>query len=160
ERLDELGIAENTLVVFTTDHGHFLGQHGLNAKGAFHYEDLLRIPMIARFPGRIPEGTEVSGLQSLVDLAPTFLRVAGLPVPNDMQGVDQFDVWTGEDEEARDHVVVENRHQPTKVHIRTYIDERYKLTVYRDEQWGELFDLHTDPQERHNRFDDAAYAKV
>ena len=156
-RLDELGISDDTVVVFTSDHGHFLGQHGLIAKGAFHYEDLLRIPMIVRFPGRVPAGSHIPALQSLVDLAPTFLTIAGLPVPGDMQGVDQLPVWTGAAEMARDHVIVENRHQPTKVHIRTYIDERYKLTVYRDAPWGELFDLLDDPEELHNLFYDPGH---
>lgn len=159
-RLDELGIADNTIVVFTTDHGHFLGHHGLIAKGAFHYEDLLRIPMIARFPGRIPVNSRITGLQSLIDLAPTFLTVAGLPTPGDMQGVNQLPVWEGDKQEARDHVLVENRHQPTKVHIRTYIGARYKLTVYREETFGELFDLLNDPGERQNLFDDPAYHEV
>lgn len=160
DRLDQLGLAENTLVVFTTDHGHFIGQHGLIAKGAFHYEDLLRIPMIIRFPGRIAAGSEISALQSLIDLAPTLLATAGLPVPLDMQGVNQLPVWTGASDRARDHVLIENRHQPTKVHIRTYVDERYKLTVYRDQQCGELFDLVEDRHEQHNRFDDPAYEQL
>lgn len=147
-------------MVFTTDHGHFIGQHGLIAKGAFHYEDLLRIPMIARSPDEIPAGSSVTGLQSLIDLAPTFLSVAGVPVPLDMQGVNQWPTWTGEQEQARDHVLVENRHQPSLVHIRTYVDERYKLTVYRGETYGDLFDLRDDPGECHNRWDDPAYAGV
>lgn len=154
DRCDELGVAQNTLVVFTTDHGHFLGQHGLIAKGAFHYEDLLRVPMMARFPGRIPAGTTTASLQSLIDLAPTFLTAAGVPVPSLMQGVDQMPVWCGAANRARDHVIVENRHQPTKVHIRTYINDRYKITLYRDETVGELFDLLEDPHETCNRFDD------
>ncbi len=160
DRLDALGVAEDTLVIFTTDHGHFLGQHGLIAKGAFHYEDLLRVPMVARFPGRIPAGTSTAGLLSLIDLAPTFLSAAGIEVPVQMQGVDQLPVWSGAEDRARDHVLVENRHQPTAVHIRTYIDERYKLTVYRGREAGELFDLLEDPGEVHNRFDDPTYAQI
>jgi len=159
-RLDELGLADNTLVVFTTDHGHFLGQHGLIAKGAFHYEDLLRIPLHVRWPGRVPVGQTSDALVSLVDLAPTFLAAAGCPVPVDMQGVDQLPVWTGHAGSARDHVIVENRHQPTAVHLRTYIDRRYKLTLYRGQRWGDLFDLEDDPGETRNRFDDPAYADV
>lgn len=160
EHLDTLGVAENTLLVFTTDHGHFLGQHGLIAKGAFHYEDLLRVPMIARFPGRIPRGTQTEALLSLIDLAPTFLTAAGIPVPTEMQGVDQLQVWAGDEDAARDHVLVENRHQPTQVHIRTYIDDRYKITLYRGRDAGELFDLQKDPGEIHNRFDDPEYAEL
>lgn len=160
DALDRQGLTENTLVVFTTDHGHFIGQHGLIAKGAFHYEDLLRIPMIARSPGDIPAGSTVTGLQSLIDLAPTFLTVAGVPVPLDMQGVNQWPSWTGQRDQVRDHVLVENRHQPSLVHIRTYVDERYKLTVYRGETYGDLFDLQDDPGECRNRWDDPAYADV
>jgi len=158
--LDRLGLAENTLVVFTTDHGHFLGQHGLVAKGAFHYEDLLRLPFLVRWPGRVPAGRTCDALQSLVDLAPTFLAAAGLPVPGAMQGVNQLPVWQGTLEAARDHVIVENRHQPTAVHLRTYIDRRYKITVYRDQPYGELFDLEEDPGEVRNLWDDPAAAPL
>jgi uncharacterized sulfatase len=159
-RLDELGIAEDTLVVFSTDHGHFLGQHGLTAKGAFHYEDLLKLPFVARWPGVIPAGTESAALQSLIDLAPTFLSAAGLPIPGVMQGVDQLPVWRGEAATARDVVVTEFRHQPTAVHLRTYIEARYKLTVYRDREYGELFDLESDPNERCNLWEDPASAHI
>ena len=58
DKLDELGLSEDTIVVFTTDHGHFFGQHGLQAKGGFHYEDLIKLPFIARYPGRVPAGKE------------------------------------------------------------------------------------------------------
>lgn len=154
DSLDRLGIADNTIVLFSTDHGHFLGQHGLIAKGAFHYEDMLRIPMIVRHPGQVPAGARSPALQSQVDFAPTFLSAAGLPVPGLMQGVSQLDVWRGRESSARDHVVVENRHQPTKVHVRTYVDERYKITVYRGADYGEMFDLRSDPGETRNLWDE------
>jgi uncharacterized sulfatase len=154
DRLDDLGLAENTLVVFTTDHGHFLGEHGLIAKGAFLYEDMLKLPFIVRLPGRVPAGSENASLQSLVDLAPTFLSACGLPIPGVIQGVDQLGVWKGEVASARDIVVAEFRHQPTKIHLRTYISDRYKMTVYRDQEYGELFDMLSDPQERKNLWDD------
>lgn len=154
--LDRLGVAENTLVLFTTDHGHFLGQHGLVAKGAFHYEDLIRIPMLARWPGQVPAGAVSGALQSQVDLAPSFLRAAGLPVPGAMQGVSQVEAWAG-GAAARDHAIVENRHEPTKVHLRTYVGARYKVTVYRDHAYGEMFDLAEDPEERRNLWDEPEY---
>ncbi|RYE42563.1 MAG: DUF4976 domain-containing protein, partial [Hyphomicrobiales bacterium] len=150
ETLDWLKIADETLIVFTTDHGHFLGQHGLWHKGPFHYEDLLRLPFIVRWPGHVSAGERSEALQSLVDLAPTFLAAAGLPVPGRMQGVDQLPVWRGEAEKARDEVIVEFHHEPTTVHLRTYIDERYKLTIYRDQPYGEIFDLLEDPGEHRN----------
>jgi arylsulfatase A-like enzyme len=160
DKLGALGLAENTLVVFTTDHGHFFGHHGLVAKGAFHYEDMIRIPFIATLPGGIPAGGRSAALQSLVDLAPTFLSFAGLDVPRRMTGVDQSNVWRGDADAARDHVIVENHHQPTTVHAKTYVNRRYKLTVYYNQGYGELFDLQEDPDEYHNRWDDPVYAHV
>jgi arylsulfatase A-like enzyme len=162
DTLDRLNLADNTLVVFTTDHGHFLGQHGLIAKGAFHYEDMLRIPMLVRYPGQVhaapgqhAPGQVSDALQSQVDFAPTFLATAGIPVPGVMQGFSQAAVWSGQQAApVRDHVIVENRHNPTTVHLRTYVGQRYKITVYRDKDYGELFDLQEDPQERCNLWDD------
>jgi uncharacterized sulfatase len=160
DALDRLGIAENTLVLFTTDHGHFLGQHGLIAKGAFHYEDMLRIPMLVRYPGRVPAGVRSDTLQCQVDMPTTFLTAAGIPVPGIMQGLNQLDVWAGDETSARDHVLVENRHNPTTVHLRTLVTGRFKITVYRDADYGELFDLEADPGELRNCWDDPAYAEV
>ncbi|MDU5949386.1 MAG: sulfatase-like hydrolase/transferase, partial [Paenibacillus macerans] len=130
DKLDELGLADDTLVVLTTDHGHFFGQHGLQAKGGFHYEDLIKLPFIVRYPGRVPAGKRSDAIQSLVDLAPTFLSFCGLPIPPTMTGVDQKDVWLGVSEQARDHAICEFRHEPTTIHQKTYVDARYKITVY------------------------------
>ncbi len=160
DRLDALGLAEDTLVVFTTDHGHFLGQHGLMAKGPFHYEDMLKIPFIVRQPGTVPAGQRSDALQSLVDLAPTFLTSLGLPVPDAMTGLNQLGVWSGQQEYLREHVVTEFHHNPTTIHLRTYIEERWKLTVYCNQPYGELFDLGRDPDEKQNRWDDNEYLDV
>ena len=155
-KVDELGLAGNTLVIFTTDHGHMFGQHGLIAKGAFNYEDMLRIPMVARLPGRIAPGSESHALQHHVDYAPTWLSFCGVPIPRCMTGVDQKAVWLGEEGKARDHVVVENRHQPTTVFSKTFINDRYKLSVWYNQPYGELFDLKEDPGEVENLWDDPA----
>jgi len=149
-KLEQLGLSDNTLVVFTTDHGHFYGQHGLIAKGAFHYEDMIRVPFIVRFPGRVPAGRTCAALQTLVDLAPTFLSITGIDIPREMTGIDQSDVWFGESEGIRDHIIVENRHEPTTIHVKTYVNERYKITVYYNRDYGELFDLKEDPGEINN----------
>ena len=91
-----------------------------------------------------------------------------------MQGYDQTPVWCASPDQApplaapvaqgvrrapRDHVIVENRHQPTRLHLRTYVDERYKLTVYRDQPYGELFDLQDDPEERRNLWGAAEHGR-
>ena len=161
DKLDELGQTDNTLIVFTTDHGHFYGHHGLTAKGAFHYDDGIRLPFLASWPGVIPENVRCSAITNLVDLAPTLLAACGLDVPERMQGRDQMPVWRGEAESISDSTFCEFRHQPTKLHLRTYINERYKLTLWRGHpDWGELFDLREDPGEIDNKFDDPDYAAL
>ncbi len=160
DRLDRLGLADNTLILFTTDHGHFLGQHGLIAKGAFHYDDLLRIPMIVRYPGRVPAGQVSAAIQSQIDFPATFLAAAGIPILGLMQGLDQLPAWSGQAAPPRDHALIENRHNPTTVHLRTLVTDRFKLTVYRDASYGELFDLQTDPHEICNRWDAAEYQSI
>jgi len=153
DSLDRLGLAGNTLLVFTTDHGHFLGQHGLIAKAIHHYEDLLRLPFIVRWPGRVQAGATSDAIQNLVDLAPTFLAATGLEVPGIMTGVDQLATWCG-GEAARAWSITENRHTRTNFHMRTYVNRRYKITVYRKWDDGELWDLQEDPGEINNLWHD------
>lgn len=154
-QLDELGLAEDTIVVFTTDHGQLFGQHGLHDKGGFHYEDLLKLPMVVRYPGVVPASQVSNAMQSLVDLAPTFLSFTNTEAgAMKMSGVDQSKVWRGEVEQARDHIVCEYRNQPNLVHLKTYVNARYKLTVYYNQSYGELFDLQEDPGEIQNLWDD------
>ena len=147
DHLDALGLAEQTLICFTTDHGDFWGQHGLTKKAIHHYEDLLRVPLVVRQPKSVPEGVVSESLQSTVDLGPTFLSVAGCDVPLSMSGIDVSREWFGEEKDLRDHVIVENQHQPTKMNIRSYISHRYKLTVHYNQDYGELYDLEADPGE-------------
>jgi len=159
EALERLGIADDTIVVFTTDHGHFLGQHGLIAKAIHMYEDLLRLPFIVRWPGQVPAGQVSHALQNLVDLPSTFLSAAGMGVPGVMTGVNQLPTWTG-GEAVRTWSVTENRHTRTKMHMRSYVNDRYKITVYRNGEDGELFDLQEDPGEVNNLWRDPEAAEV
>lgn len=153
DTVDELGLTEKTLICFTTDHGDFLGQHGLTKKAIHHYEDLLKVPLVVSLPGEVPAGHISDALQSTVDLPQTFLDIAGLPVPRSMSGVTETDVWFGRRDRRRDHVIVENQHQPTTVNLRTYINTRYKLTVHYNQPYGELYDLQEDPGEYVNLWD-------
>ncbi|MEK3888618.1 sulfatase family protein [Bacillus sp. FSL K6-3431] len=160
DKLDELGIADNTIIVFTSDHGHFFGQHGLQYKGGFHYEDLIKVPFIVRYPEQVPAGRVSKAMQSLVDLAPTFLNMAGISIPTQMTGMDQTQVWSGEEEYVRDHVICEFRHEPTTIHQKTYVNDRYKLTVYYNQTYGDLFDLQTDPEEYNNLWHNPDYQSL
>ncbi|NMA85257.1 MAG: sulfatase-like hydrolase/transferase [Epulopiscium sp.] len=160
DKLEELGLAEETIVVFTTDHGHFFGHHGLIAKGPFHYEDMIKIPFIVRYPTHVPAGKTSDAMQSLVDLAPTFLDMLEVPVPRKMTGVVQTDVWRGVKPQARDHIICENHHEPSSVHLKTYVNDRYKITVYYNQTYGELYDLEKDPEEINNLWSDPTYQEL
>lgn len=160
DKLKELDLENNTIIVFTTDHGDLFGQHGLRHKCIFHYEDLLRIPMIVKYKGEIPAGTCSDSLQSLTDLAPTFLSYCGLPIPNCMTGVNQADVWNGTSEKKRTYVISENRHEPNTLHMCSFIEEQYKVTVHVNQTYGELYDLKNDPQEHCNLWDEKKYLPV
>ena len=160
DTLDDCGLTENTLVAFTSDHGHFVGHHGLIAKGPFHYEDLIRVPMVVRQPGTVPAGQTSEALQSLVDYPQTFLAAAGGKTPSIMQGVNQWPTWQGKETGTRDWALVENRHNPTTVHLRTLVTARYKLTLYRGTTEGEMFDLDQDPGETRNLFHDPEYSHL
>lgn len=154
DKVEAEGMTEETLIVFTSDHGHFFGQHGLMAKGPFHYEDVIKVPFIVSCPGTVDEEKVSDALQSLVDLAPTFLDFLEIQKPTSMTGISQKQVWSGNKDSARDHVIIENRHQPTTIHLKTYIDQRYKLTTYYNQNYGELFDLEKDPGEINNLWED------
>jgi arylsulfatase A-like enzyme len=153
-KLEELGLAENTIVIFTTDHGDFFGQHGLVTKGPYHYEDLLKIPFIVRYPNIIPANRVSDALLSLVDLPPTLHSLVNLPIPSFYTGVDQSKVWRVQQDSARDHILCEMHHSPEIVHLKTYVNERYKITIYNQQRYGELFDLKEDPGEHNNLWDD------
>lgn len=153
DKLRELDLEKDTIIVFTTDHGDMFGQHGLRHKCIFHYEDLLKIPMIVKYAGHIPAGSRIEGIQSLIDLAPTFLSLCGIPVPEQMDGVDESTVWTGQAASARGYAICENRHEPHTMNMRSYMEERYKITVHDGRSYGELFDLQNDPEEHNNLWD-------
>ncbi len=160
DKLDELGITNDTLVVFTTDHGHYYGQHGLIRKGPFHYEDGIKVPFIASMPGTIACDERSDALVSLVDLVPTMLECVNIPVPIQMTGISQWPVFNGSQKSVRSWIICENRHERNNLNMRTYVDERYKLTVYQDRPFGDLYDLQTDPLELENLWDNPKYANL
>ena len=158
--LDSLGLADNTLVVFTTDHGELLGDHGLWMKGPFHYEELVRVPMLFRWPGGLPAGQQVTGLISQVDLVPTILSAMGRAVPEEVEGVNALPLLRGEASRVREGAVIECVDDPCGLRLKTVVTERYKLTLYHRHSFGELYDLQADPGELHNLFDRPESASV
>ncbi len=151
--LDEAGKRDDTVVIFAVDHGEFLGDHQMVFKGPLHYEGLLRVPVIVAGPG-FDAGRVCAEPVGTIDLAPTALRVAGVDVPDYMEGRDLTD--------ERELAITENDHQMVmEMSLRTITTKRYKLTRYEGREGvGELYDLDEDPLELTNRWDDAAYASV
>ena len=164
-KLDSAGLADNTIVVFTADHGDFLGDHGLMLKGPAHFEGVTKVPFIWSEPGAPARTTDT--LASTVDIAQTILDRARIEPYNGIQGRSLVNAIAGDsDPDAVDSVIVEDDQQRvyfgyTKPpRIRSLITDTHRLTVSRGEDWGELYDLKADPDEMNNLFDDPAHAAL
>jgi arylsulfatase A-like enzyme len=160
--LEETGQRDNTVIIFMSDHGEMLGDHGLIQKGCRFYEGLVRVPLIASWPGRFEAGLRSDALVELTDIAPTLLELAGQPVPQRMQGRSLLPILTGQADPAhhRDFVRCEYYDalaQPDASFATMYRDARYKLVVYHGHNLGELYDLENDPGEFDNLWDDPAH---
>jgi len=156
ETLENTGQADNTIIVFTSDHGELLGDHGLYLKGPTHYEGLLRVALMVSGPGT-REGHVVQEPVSTLDLAPTFYDMAGIAAPQQLQGQSLMPFLRGEDV-IRDFAYNEWNMQPSRAGIeldlRCVRTRDAKLTVDKLSGAGELYDLANDPDEMVNRFND------
>lgn len=160
DALEAAGELENTIIVFTSDHGEFLGDHGLWWKELYPYEEGLRVPLVVSWPGHLPENRQSAALQGLIDLAPTWISLAGLDPVQEFQGVDQSPVWKGEADRVREAVVVEDRPHDSPFNQRVYITDRYKLVAYSNPAWGELYDMEADPHQVRNLWNKAEHADL
>ncbi|MFV0244703.1 MAG: sulfatase [Qingshengfaniella sp.] len=157
-RLRTLGLAKDTVVIFTSDHGDFMGDHGLLLKSALHYSSLVRVPFIWTDPDQPQPGAATDGLWTTMDIGPSILARAGLAPSFGTQG--QSFISAVRDPAASGHgriLIEEDGHAPTfglnrPVRARTAITETYRLTIYDQENWGELYNLREDPEEKHNLF--------
>jgi uncharacterized sulfatase len=127
-------------------------------KGPFHYEELVRIPMLLRWPVAIPGGQRVRGLISQVDLVPTILSAIGKEIPDEIDGVDALPLLRGEVAAVRDAALIEFTDDPRRLRLKTVITPDRKLTIYHGYGFGELYDLEADPGELRNLWGDPLYA--
>jgi uncharacterized sulfatase len=160
DALDETGLAEDTLVVFSSDHGDLLGDHGFWWKSLVAYEESIRLPMVVRLPGRVPAGARSAAFQNMIDLAPTFLGYAGAAAPVEMEGVDQRHAWEDADARVREDTVVEERPTDAPWCQRILVTETHKLAFYAGRDYGELYDVQADPDQVRNLWDDPAQADL
>ena len=163
--LDTSGQRENTIVIFTSDHGEALGDHGLILKGARFYEGLVRVPLIFNAPGTVVSGVRSPALVELTDLAPTFLELLGLPVPESMHGQSLAPILKGASDPTRHREHVRSEYfdavdLPDATAATMFRTERYKLVNYHNHGLGELYDLSTDPWEHENLWDSPDHGNV
>ena len=151
--LNESGLERDTIVIYTSDQGFFLGEHGLFDK-RFMYEESLRIPLIVRWPAVVRPGVRVDAMALNVDFAPTFLEAAGLAVPPAMQGLSLLPLLRGElPARWRSAIYYRYYHDPGDLETRAQYGVRtasHKLIYYWKKRQWELFDLRADPQELRN----------
>jgi arylsulfatase A-like enzyme len=159
--LEKTGLAENTVVVYTTDHGFFLGEHGWFDK-RFMYEQAIKVPWLIRYPDRLNAGTVTREWTVNIDNAPTVLDLAGIPVPEEMQGRSLVPIFEGKPGPYKQKTFYYHYYDFGTPHwvlphygVRT---ERYKLISYYTVNEWELFDLKNDPDEMDNLFKWAGYS--
>jgi arylsulfatase A-like enzyme len=164
--LDETGLAENTIVVYTSDQGFYIGEHGWFDK-RYMYEESMRTPLMVRYPAGIKAGQTVSEMVQNIDYAPTLLDFAGVTVPADMQGVSLKGLLTGKARDLnRDDLYyhyyegIEKTHNVARQYgVRT---RTHKLIRFKDvgmDHW-EMYDLQNDPGEMRNIYNDPAYEDI
>jgi arylsulfatase A-like enzyme len=165
--LDDLGILDETLIVFTSDNGYFYGEHGLTSERRMPYEDGIRNPLVIRYPPAAPAGATVDALVSTVDLAPSVLDLAGAPIGPHLQGRTVAPLLADPNAPWREAVLVEfyTYENPfnhlVDMDYRLIRTDRYKYIHWMQHpEMDELYDLANDPFETDNRVDDPGYSEV
>ncbi|GAB6008137.1 sulfatase family protein [Dysgonomonas reticulitermitis] len=164
--LEEIGELDNTIIIYTSDQGFFLGEHGFFDK-RFMYEECQRMPLVMRYPKIIEAGSATSAMSMNVDFAPTFLEIAGVGIPSGIQGKSLLPVLSHRGQAPEDwrksvyyHYFEYPAEHSVKRHygIRT---DRYKLIhFYNDIDEWEMYDLQNDPKEMNNLYGQAEYAEL
>ncbi|RZS84728.1 sulfatase family protein [Pigmentiphaga kullae] len=163
QALEATGQARDTIVAFTSDHGDFMGDHGLLFKGPLHYQGLVRVPFIWADP-RAPGGRRSAALHGTLDIAQTLLHRTGTAPYHDIQGMSLLPALDDPGWQGHDAVLIEDEIQrvfggfDSPVRLRTLITRQWRLSVYLGAEWGELYDLANDPHERVNLWHDPRHA--
>jgi len=172
------GLWENTMVVFISDHGDMMGDHGLMWKGVYTYQGVINIPTIAYIPYGV-KGQVSGSLISQIDLMPSILDFCNIPMPGDdwkekkyafergsmvslesYPGKSWLSILKGEAKDVRNDVIIENDDPSTGYHARCLVTENFRITIYPGTPYGELFDLRTDPHELYNLWDKEDYCGI
>jgi len=164
QTLRRLGMQGDTVVMFTSDHGDWMADHGMMQKGPLHYRGLIRVPFLWSDPAAPAPGSHTSELAGTLDIARTLLDRAGLAPHNGLQGQAVNRIVSEGRSSAHDGMVVEQTTQrpvagfDRPVRVRSFVDRDWRLSVWSGRERGELYDLSADPFEMRNLWDDPAHA--
>jgi arylsulfatase len=158
--LKEQGLFEDTIIVLTSDHGELLGDHGILFKGPFHYDCLIRIPLILKWGDRVCGGTRINEITQHVDILPTVLSYAGLEIPPGVQGRFLRPLIDGDHGAGYRYALVEHDNLAWGLSMKTLRSRDWRLTYYAGRRFGELYDLNRDPDEFTNLWDDPEHRSV
>lgn len=158
--LKEKGELENTIIVFTSDHGEYLGDYGLLKKGPFMYENLVKVPLLFWGKG-INKNIVTDEIAENIDILPSLLELIGEEIPYGIQGVSLKNILQGkkQNKSKKGALITYDAHD-RGIHIKTYRTKNYKLTIYLDEEYGEFYDLEKDPLETKNLYFDKEYDQI
>ena len=164
DALDESGQRDNTIVIFMSDHGEMLGDHGLYLKGPHFYEEAVRVPLVLRWPEKFKADHRVDALVELTDIAPTLLECADIEIPNRMQGRSMKRLLSGEADPGHFRDFVFSEYYNSWTHKDGYgtmlRTEDAKIVVYHGQETGEMYDLRNDPDEFENLWDSPDHQKM
>ncbi|WP_330221507.1 sulfatase family protein [Marinomonas phaeophyticola] len=158
KKLKELKLDENTIICFTSDHGDYMGDHGMMLKLLMHYQGLIRTPFIWFDPRDKAQGKVDRQLRSSIDIAPTILEHSGIQPYIGIQGYNLFS-----NSIKRQGLIIEEDSQRSIIgfdkpqRIRTYVEEGWRMSIRHNESWSELYDLTNDPLEINNVWNDPNY---
>lgn len=160
-KLESLGIEQETVIIFTSDHGDLLGDHQLILKGPIHYNGLIRVPFIwADTSDKATPGT-TDALSGTLDIAQTILDRASLEPYYGIQGRSLLPEIDGANDQGPGSVLIEQEDQreyfglPAPIRLRTLVTQKYRMTIYHGNEWGEIYDLEEDPDEINNLWNDS-----
>ena len=160
KRLEKLGLTEDTIVIFTSDHGDYMGDHGLMLKLLLHYQSIIRVPFLWKDPQQAAGSAVDHSLASSIDISATILERANIQPFNGLQGRDLFRT------DAPDAIIVEEDSQRSMIgfdrpqRVRTVVTDRFRMSLREGENWSELYDLHDDPLEMQNLFDNRKHSET
>lgn len=153
-QLKRLGLADDTVIGFTSDHGDYLGDRGAIFKFGMHYQEIIRVACLWKDPENLTTGDASSRLSGTIDLAPTILARAGLNPYFGIQGLDLFDASKSHPAMLiEDYSIAYLRDASSRSHFVTLLTDKLRISRYESSDWGELYNLEDDPEERKNLWD-------